>query len=306
MKRIVILVCLATMMLFTGCSQSDQQIITGTKIYYVDKDYTKLEAESYSPEATKKEALVEEFIIALRQEPSNKDFRLAKPKDVSILGYNFGEAEQLLLNFDDKYYAVTGIEEVLMRAAIVKTFTQIDAINEVEFFVNGLPLSFGDVPVGRMEASTFIDSVGEMTSYKQNANIILYFSNENGDALMESQREVEYDGSILLEEIIVQQLIDGPTKQEAGMKKAIPGNTVLNEISVKDRICSIDFSKEFLETMEGVSPDVTIYSIVNTLVEQNNIDKVEFTIDGESISKFQNISLDQVFERNLKLIQSEE
>lgn len=306
MKRIMILLCLATMVLFTGCGQSDQTVVTGTKIYYVDNDYTKLEVESYTTEATEKEALVEEFIVALGKEANNKNFRLAKPKDVSILGYNFGEAGQLLLDFDEKYYSVTGIEEVLMRAAIVKTFTQIDTIQEVEFFINGLPLSYGDVPVGRMEASMFIDSVGDMTSYTQNASIILYFSSENGDALVESQREVEYDGSILLEEIIVQQLIDGPTDQEVGMKKTIPAGTVLNEISVKDRICSIDFSEEFLELLEGVSPEVTIYSIVNTLVEQSNIDNVEFTIDGETVDKYQNIPLNQVFGRNLRLILGEE
>jgi germination protein M len=294
------------MVLFTGCGQSDEKVVAGTKIYYVNQDYTRLEAESYTTKATEKDALIEEFIVALNKEPKNKDLRLAKPKDISILGYNFGEAGQLLLNFDDKYSSVTGIEEVLMRAAIVKTFTQIDTIKEVEFFINGLPLSFGDVPVGRMEAGTFIDSVGEMTSYTQNATITLYFANAKGDALVESQREVEYDGSNLLEQIIVQQLIDGPTEQETGMKKTIPEGTILNEISVKDRVCSIDFSKEFLETMEGVTPEVTIYSIVNTLVEQTNIDNVEFTINGETVSMYQNISLDQVFERELKLIQGEE
>lgn len=306
MKRIIIGVMLAIMVSFTGCSKQNQEVITGPKIYYVDKDYTKLESEKFTPKAEEVKALVEEYIVALNKEPENKQYRLAKPKEVNVIGYNFGEAGQLQLSFDDNYNKVTGIEEVLMRAAIVKMFTQIESINEVEFFINGLPLSLGDVPVGRMDASTFIDSVGEMTSYSQVATVTLYFANEKGNALLESQRKVEYNGNILLEEIIVEQLIEGPTKEEPGMKLTIPKGTSLNKISVKDRICYVDFSEEFLNRIEGVTEEVTIYSIVNTLVEQTSIDKVVFTVEGETIRMYQTIPLDQVFERNLNLIKSEE
>ena len=305
MKKMIMMLLCATMVLLASCSKQEEEVSTGPKLYYVDQDYTKLESESFTPKATNVKALVEEYIVALRKEPVNKAYRLAKPNVVSILGYNFGEAGQLLLNFDENYYKVTGIEEVLMRAAIVKTFTQIETVNEVEFFINGLPLSFGDVPIGRMEASNFIDRVGAMTSYSQTAPISIYFANEDGNALVASKRQVEYDGSILLEEIIVQQLIDGPTEVEDGMKKSIPSGTELNEISIKDRVCSIDFNEVFLEAIEGVTDEVTIYSIVNTLAEQTSIDKVQITVNGEPAT-YRTISLDQAFERELTLMEGEE
>jgi germination protein M len=263
-------------------------------------------AESFTPVATDLQSQVEEYIVALQKEPKNQEYKSAKPLDVNIIGYNFGEAGQLQLSFDEFYHKVTGIEEVLMRAAIVKTFTQIDSIKEVEFLINGLPLSFGDVPVGRMEASMFIDSGGEMTSYSQTATISIYFANEAGDALIESQRQVEYDGSILLEKIIVEQLIDGPTSEEVGMKRTLPEGTILNEISKKDRVCNIDFNEKFLEVIEGASDEITIYSIVNTLVEQTDINKVQFTINGEAVATYKSIPLDQTFERKLNMIESEE
>ena len=306
MKRTVILIMLAIISLLSGCNKQDNKVITGPKIYYVDREYTRLVGKQYTPIAEDSKSLIEEYIVALAMDPEDQDYRLAKPKEVNIIGYNIGEAGQLQLSFDENYYKVTGIKEVLMRAAIVKTFTQIDSINEVEFFINGLPLSFGDVPVGRMEASTFIDNVGQMISYSQTATVSLYFANESGEGLIESQRQVEYDGDILLEEIIVEQLIDGPTKEEAGMKRTISSGTVLHKISIKDRICTIDFSEEFLNPVEGVTDEVTIYSIVNTLVKQTTIDKVLFTINGETVSMYQSTPFDQEFGRKLKLIEGEE
>lgn len=305
MKKTYWMLIVLVLLLLTGCNKQEEKEDSAFKIYYVNKDQTMLVGVSYEPKEKEPSKLVEEIIVAFRQEPEDSSLRLAKPKEVRIMGYNFGEAGQLQLSFDEDYNQVTGVEEVLMRAALVKTFTQIDTVEEVEFYINGLPLSKGDTLIGRMQADDFIDNVGEMTTYSKTAVISLYFSNEAGDALVESQRQVEYDGSILLEQIVVEQLIDGPMKEEEGMKGTIPKGTVLNKISKKDGICSLDFSSEFLESLEGVNPEVTIYSIVNTLVEQPSVDKVQFTIDGETVENYKTIDLDQFFERNLNLIEGD-
>ena len=305
MKRAYWMLIALVLLLLTGCNKQEEIEDSDFKIYYVNNDGTMLVGESYTPKQVEPSKLVEELIVALRQEPEDSSLKLAKPKEVNIMGYNFGEAKQLQLSFDENYSKVTGVEEVLMRAAIVKTFTQIDTVEEVEFYINGLPLSKGDTPIGRMQADDFIDSVGEMTTYTKTAVITLYFANESGDALIESQRKVEYDGSILLEQVVVEQLIDGPTKEEAGMKGTIPHGTVLNKISKKDGICSLDFNASFLDAREGIPPEITIYSIVNTLVEQPSIDKVQFTIDGETVENHKSIELDQLFERNLNLIEGD-
>ncbi len=305
MKKAYWLLLTLFLFLLTGCKKQEVIEESDFKIYYVNKEGTMLIGESYTPVAQQPNELVEEIIVALREEPKDSSLRLAKPTHVSIMGYNFGEAGQLQLSFNDNYQEITGVEEVLMRAAIVKTFTQIETVQEVEFFINGLPLSRGDTPIGRMQADDFIDSVGEMTTYSKVALISLFFSNNEGDGLVESQRQVEYDGSILLEQVMVEQLIDGPTEEETGMKGTIPHGTVLNKISKKDGICSLDFNSVFLESKEGVNPEITIYSIVNTLVEQPSIDKVQITIDGETIEKYKNIDLDQLFERNLNLIEGD-
>lgn len=305
MKRIRFLCLVMFLFLFTACSEQKKKEDTGLFIYYMDKDATKLVAEVYEMKAAQKDEMIEEVIAAMRKEPHDQSLQLAKPIDVNVMGYSFGEAGQLQLTFDDNYSLVTGTNEILMRAAIVKTFTQIPGVDEVEFYITGLPLSKGEVPVGRMQAEDFIDSVGEMTNYSKTEVITIYFANEEGTKLVSSQRQVQYDGSMLLEQAIIEQMIDGPTKEESGMQGTIPSGTVLNRISKKDGICSLDFNNALLNPINGISTEVTIYSIVNTLVEQPTIDKVQITMNGETVEGNKYISLNQLFERNLNLIEGD-
>lgn len=307
MKKTVILLLIGIVLTCAGCSSKENPVSDGPKLYYVNEEETKLVTQEYTPVADKKSSLVEEYIIALSTEPKDTANKLAKPKEITILGYNFSAQQTLQLSFDTNYYDLSGPREVLMRAAIVKTFTQIDGIDSVEFYINGLPLVLGqDTPIGRMEAADFIDNVGDMTSYKQTAMISIYFANESGKALLESQRQVEYDGSIMLEQVIVEQLIAGPVDGEEGMISTLPEGTQLNRITKKEGICTVDFNEEFLNGNPNVPDDVMIYSIVNTLVEQPSIDKVQFTINGETTASLKNINLSQPFERNLNIIESEQ
>jgi germination protein M len=67
----------------------------------------------------------------------------------------------------------------------------------------------------------------------------------------------------------------------------------------------VDFSEEFLEKRTNVSAEATIYSVVNTLVELSNINKVQFSINGEQVLLYNDtIDFGSAFERNLDLVHS--
>ncbi|MDE7358287.1 MAG: GerMN domain-containing protein, partial [Lachnospiraceae bacterium] len=55
----------------------------------------------------------------------------------------------------------------------------------------------------------------------------------------------------------------------------------------------------------NVASDVTIYSITNSLAELSNVNRVQISINGETnISYRENVSLNNVFERNLDILES--
>ena len=57
----------------------------------------------------------------------------------------------------------------------------------------------------------------------------------------------------------------------------------------------------------SVTPQVMIYSIVNSIVEEGEVSKVQILINGETTVQFQgNISFEEPFTRNLDLVKKEE
>lgn len=301
---LVILVCaLGSVLIACGSVNSNQKEESDYYLYYVDKDETKLVREAYVPKAWNQDGLIKEFIVALDKDPKNISYRKAKPDAVILKEYTFTNG-QLILDFDTNYAELKGIGEVLTRAAIVKTFCQIDGIDSVEFQVAGVTLrDKNEKPIGAMTGEDFIDNTGGETKYKQNAKITLFFANEKGDKLVESNYVVTYNGTIPMEQLIIEQLIAVP--REDNKKATIPEGTKLLKATTKEGICYLDFNEKFLNKINGVTNDVTIYSIVNSLVEMPTINKVQFKINGELTKKYgDKTTFDGMFERNLDLVET--
>ncbi|MBD5461192.1 MAG: GerMN domain-containing protein, partial [Lachnospiraceae bacterium] len=66
--------------------------------------------------------------------------------------------------------------------------------------------------------------------------------------------------------------------------------------------CYVNLDQTFLTQIYNVTPDVTIYSIVNSLTELANIQKVQILINGESNLTYREIyAFTTIFERNLDI-----
>ena len=85
-----------------------------------------------------------------------------------LLGTTFSE-DQLILNFDEDYRLQPVITEILVRAAIVRTLTQIDGVSYLSFQINSEPfLDASGALVGVMNADQFIDNAGnEINTYEK-------------------------------------------------------------------------------------------------------------------------------------------
>ncbi len=273
-------------------------------LYCIDKDETKVVRENYTPEATGTENLIAEFVEALDKDPKNYTYRKAKPDTVVLKDYTYNGSGQLILNFETSYYDLVGIAEVLTRAAIVKNFCQLEGIDYVEFYVAGQPLrDKNEKPIGMMTAENFIDNTGGETKYKQNAKISLFFANEAGNKLVESNIIVTYNGTIPMEQLIVEQLIAGPPSDTK--YPTIPAGTKLVKATVKEGICYVEFNEKFLDKIEGITDEVAIYSVVNSLVEMPTINKVQFKINGELQKTYgESTKFDGMFERNLDVVET--
>lgn len=298
--------CFLTLFVLAGCAQGEE-VDEGTQysVYYVSKDYTQVIMENYVTDTASDQTsqLVQELIDVLAEQPSKKVDEIA-PLAGDMMPNNYSLSDgQINLDFSDTYKTLDVIPEILYRAAIVRTLTQIDGVKTVTFSVDGDALTDDDgTPIGTMTADTFIDNAGTEISSYEKAKLHLYFANEAGDGLIEVDREVAYNSNISMEKLVVEELIKGPNNDET--YPTINPDTEVVSVTVKDGICYVNLDESFLTQPYDVSSDVTIYSIVDSLSELSNVNKVQFSINGATdVTYRDSVDLSNVFERNLDIVQ---
>ena len=154
----------------------------------------------------------------------------------------------------------------------------------VEFYVGDNPLVIDGETVGIMSKLSFLDSVGG-EGYTQEKYVTLYFSSNDGTKMQEITTKLTHDMTVPLARLLIEQLLKGPNEisdaNTSDVRDTIPAGTKLNSLTIRDHVCYVDFSKEFMNMQADVSSGVVVYSIVNTLCELSDVNKVQFTIDGE-------------------------
>ncbi len=303
MKRIETIIIVLIILFFTaGCSQaSSDETVSKYYAYYINKSETKVVAEAYDAESDTIEELVLEFLSVLETDPANTELKKPIDSKVNLLDYYLDEG-QLVIDFDEKYNDAEKAKEVLCRAAIVRTMTQIEGVDCVSFRVNGEPLlDSNKQPIGVMTAANFIDNTGKEINTYEKTNLQLYFADEEGEGLVSTMETVAYSSNISMEKLVAENIIAGPKGEDA--YPTISPDTKILGVTAKDGICYINLSKEFLVISYPVSEEVIVYSLVNSLTELPNINKVQISVEGDSEVNFgDRIALTTVFERNLELV----
>lgn len=288
---------------FTSCKKETQQG-TPIDISYINKSETKLVKEKHFLEGeTIKEQIVE-VLTLLCSVPDNKELRATLTSGINVVTYAL-EGEQVTVSLGEKYRELPRTTEVLTRAAVVRSLTAIEGVSCVMITINGEPLA--DVSgnaVGVMTADMFVDNAGTKIKEEDTKVILrLYFANAQGDGLIAVNRELSHNADISnvsMEKVVLEQLIKGPASNETF--PTINPDTKIVSVTVKDGVCYINFDSAFETAINNVTTDVTIYSIVNSLSELSNINKVQFSIDGDSDNRFRDkYDFSTVFERNLSL-----
>lgn len=83
-----------------------------------------------------------------------------------------------------------------------------------------------------------------------------------------------------------------------GFRSIIPPGTSVKNIELKDKIITIDFSKEFLEVNEKEETKM-IETIIYTLTSIEGIDKVKIKVEGEELTKLPSgTTIPSVLDRN--------
>lgn len=315
MRHIIYTLLLAGCLLFcVSCGRLGGDDADRYAITYLDSDMTGLVEKEYettlSRDAT--EALVEEFLEQLQSGGDDANAKSPISENVEILNYQIKDS-QLSLSFSAAYNEKSGIEEILSRAAIVESLCQIDGISYVEFYVEDQPLMLSGNAVGVMNPDSFVFDL-EDQGQEKSKQVTLYFANDKGTALRAVSTPVTYNSATPLAKMLVERLISGEEtilglegEKKAGIMPAIPEETVLNSLTIRDQVCYVDLGSGFNNLLEGISSEVSVYALVNTLCELPDVSHVQFTIDGEPQDKYGEMEhFSSLLERKLDLVEETE
>lgn len=293
----VLSVCVFITVSLTGCGASSSK--NQFTIYYVNQERTALaEYKTKLDESADAQALVNEMDKARKK----STFIPARPAYVKV-DHVQTDGQNVYIYYTDTYKSMDNATEVLYRAAVVKTLTQLPEVDHVMFYVDGAPATYADgTVIGMMSADDFVEASGSNSADIQSADIKLYFANAKGDKLIPMDMNVTYNKNVPIERVVVEQLINGPGI--SGYYRTLPANVKLLGISVTDGTCYVNLDSTFIDGMVNAAEMVPVYSIVNSLCDIPQIDCVQILINGESNRMYrESISLETKFTNNEDIVQ---
>ena len=272
-----------------------------TLLYFSDINHSALRAELRELEYETEDELLNRALEALILGPSPSSECVGLiPKGTQLKSVTV-ENDCVRIDFSRQLLDVDNdVDRLLMRYSIVKTVCELsDRFAYVRLTVDGEPLydNYGS-ELGMMSVDdTFFDA--ESTEQKK-VKAILYFADSTGENLVTEEREISVRNSETVAFAILQELMEGPSgKQLIGM---IPAGTKINAVDVKNGVCYVDLSAEFIDKHIGGSTKeiLTVYSVVNTLTALEGIDKVQFLINGKTREVFGNLLFSEPFTSNIR------
>lgn len=288
-------ICLAA----AGCGKQEES--GDILVYYANQEGTALVSEGYSWNSAQTSSQIAEVLDKLRTPEDTVSCTSSIPADVLITAWTL-EGGDLELSFSQEYRLLDKPGEVLLRAAVVKSLTQIDGVEFVRFRVGGEPLRDGKGNlVGYMQEEDFVQNTGAAINSYQQADVSLCFGSADGKALVWSEETIRYNSYMTIEKAVIERLIKGP--EEEGMQRTVPAETRLLGVSIKDQICYVNLDEGFLVSLPGVSPEVRIYSLVNSVIAGGNCSQVQISVNGDANLLFQEqIDLSKPLEENLEIV----
>lgn len=301
MRRL--LAVLAALILLTGCSgNGETEAPSEYFMYYLSLEANKVVENACEPEASSGDEMIQEFVDRLNETPEGEDYQRLMPKDVKIDSYSL-EDSTLTLTIGGDYEQMERPREVLVRVGLVRAFTQISGVDRVQIVTeNGELKDSAGNAIGAMTRESFVENTGSEINNYQYTTLTLYFANETGDKLVPETRSVYYSTSVPLERVVVEQLVKGPA--EEGHYAVLPSDTNILSVTTSENIAYVNFDNTFMNGTMSVVQEIPIYALVNSITTNCPVQRVQFSIDGESDVTFrESMKLNQFYERDLSYLE---
>jgi len=307
-KILFFLISMFLILIPVGCDKNSKEVYTeaDVQIYAFEEETMQLVNYGYQFRSEDTKGRINELFGMLKL--SGGEYTGILDDTMYVISWSLSEEGILQVTFGEKYVDMSVQKEVMSRGAIVKTLCQLAEISGVEFYlllddsVDSVkePLSVKGAEVGIMKDSEFLEEIGMMN---ETSELVLFYANASGDRLIAQTVQVDSNDNYTIEQQIVESLINGDGIGE--YRRTVPTGTKINHIVTRNWVCYVDLSSDFMNYVEGVSYDATIYSIVNSLT-MLDIQSVVFTINGETLDLYGTMEFSAFFQYNNEIVETVE
>lgn len=271
------------------------------ELYFLNDTGTSIEAEVREIKYPDTSMLPQNVIIQLLKGPEDsRHSRLIDRKTKLLHLINEGEG-RITADFSSEFLSGDNMKNTQAAYSVVKSLCSIEGVKSVKVLVQGegIPVDGGGT-IGYLTSDDI--NLSADTSMNEKHEVALYFSKKDSDKLFRTTRVIKVADQKPLAQYIINELIKGPNE---GYSSVIDKKTKLISVDTEENICFVNFGSGFIEKNTGDGEYKTLYAIVNSLTELENINSVQFLVEGKKVTKFGDINISEPFSRNNDIIEKE-
>lgn len=294
MRRILLLLLMAALLLSAcGVEEAPAQMIQPFTFYYrtADIDFSSengvIRAEVRD---LGNENYTEQDLFSLYFEGPKSDSLLSPFTQDTQLSFARRIGSTLEIRLKRNANSPEEFDHSLTYACLAKTGLALDGISKVRIKVWSNNGTLED-DVTLSESDILLYDSG--ANPRNTLDVTLYFADETGSFLLTEKQTVPMAGQEELAQQVLKLLLSPP--QSGGMQIALPPGTSVLDVSVENRVCSVDFNGDFYDNRpEGEQAEqLALLSVVNTLCELDGIDQVQFYTQGTKLTSYVLLSLSE-------------
>ncbi len=243
----------------------------------------------------------QDLMQALLDGPHTIGLHTPFPDGVSVHFISTDEKRQTIwVDLSEEYAILTGYNLTIADYCITMTLSQLPGVENVRITVEGETLTTRNRQTMRNADVLLSGTEKEPDTFLA----VLYFPNRSGGLLTAEFRQVTRAEGQNAVDIVMDELLRGPMSSEGCL--ALPEGTRVRSLTVRDGVCSVDLSKEFVvnASLAEEEAGLTLYALINTLCVRSGVSQVQLLIEGEKVEYYGNVSASTPLSANFDLVEN--
>ena len=296
---ITILFVLVGIAAFVLAGRSDSDDTKEVDLYFFDKSGYTITPMTTEILAENDNELYEKVANALILGPDQKGYLPIMDKNVKLNSITLGGGGTLAVDFSGEYPE----DNLMCTYAVIKTFSLLSGVKFIQVTEDGNAIYGTDGAALGYVAGDYINTESDEDTA---TGVRLYFANSRKDELIMEYRKINIVDTQPIEQYVVTELIKGPKTK--GNERLLASDTKLLSVVTTDGICYVNFKEGFIEKNEAVSSGskLVIDSVVKSLTGLDNVNSVQFLIEGKKTEKFGETDISGLFVKEEPQVEASE